>query len=82
MKILDREHLAQDGFTLIRGLLDQRIEGGTTMAFEVAEALHNIPCGHNDFTEKMTVERLYKLGDKYPEHKQLQKLLGWIATDP
>ncbi|KZL03584.1 hypothetical protein [Pseudovibrio sp. Ad26] len=81
MKITNRERLAQDGFVLIRGLLDQRIEGGNVMAFDVAEALHNIPCGQNDFTEKMTAERLIELGEKYPEHKQLQRLLGWIATD-
>ncbi len=80
MKIINTERLAQQGFILIRGLLDHRIEGGAALAFQVAEALHNIPVGQNDFTEKMTVERLMELGNKYPEHEILRRLISENTT--
>ncbi|SDR49006.1 hypothetical protein [Pseudovibrio sp. Tun.PSC04-5.I4] len=81
MKILNAEGLAQEGFVLIRALLDKRIEGGESLALQVAEALHNIPVRENEFTEQMTVERVLELQVKHPEHKQLRNLMRWVEGE-
>ncbi|MFX4226492.1 MAG: hypothetical protein ACFHHU_00955 [Porticoccaceae bacterium] len=51
--------VAQEGFTVIRNLLEGRVKGGSAAAAALAEALHNLPIEQeNSFTHQLTSERL------------------------
>jgi len=63
---MDTFNLSKWGFTVIRNLLEGRVQGGEYAAKELAEALHNLPEPDNNFCENMTRERLMKFMAKYP----------------
>lgn len=80
MKITDKVQLAQEGFILIRNLLEGRFEGGAEMAKEVADALHNIPTSEeNAFTEQMTCERISELKKRYPDYTSIAFMYSLIS---
>lgn len=81
MKINDKDGLAQDGFTLIRNLLEGRVEGGVELAKEVAETLHNFPSDGNDVTEQMTCENLIALQKKYSDNASILALTRFVLVN-
>jgi hypothetical protein len=64
---MDTLGLSKTGFTIIRNLLQGRIEGGTKAAEQLAEGLHNLPEPGNDFLAQMTTERLNAFVNDYPQ---------------
>lgn len=64
---MDTFSLAKWGFTTIRNLLEGRIPGGSEAAKVLAEALHNLPEPDNEFCVDMTIERLARFKEKFPE---------------
>lgn len=81
MVITDKVKLAQEGFTLIRNLLEGRVEGGVELAKEVAEALHNLPVGENSFTEKMISESITALQKRHPDCTSIASMTSLISYD-
>ena len=66
---LNTHALAKIGFTLIRGLLEGRIPGGTAPAIDLADALHNFPEHGNKLHEELTLQDLSNFVIKYPEFR-------------
>ncbi|WP_321266875.1 hypothetical protein [Alcaligenes faecalis] len=65
----DTHALAKVGFTIIRGLLDGRIPGGSAPAVDLADALHNLPEPGNRFLEELTLLDLNEFVTNYPEFR-------------
>tara|TARA_E500000318_G_scaffold109643_2_gene123100 strand:- start:3706 stop:4701 length:996 start_codon:yes stop_codon:yes gene_type:complete len=71
-------HLATEGFTLIRNILEERVQGGVNAAYELAEALHNLPLEpNNDFRVELVCKRLKVFIETYPN---LRSHLHWSIT--
>lgn len=81
MIITDKVQLAQEGFTLIRNLLEGRVEGGVELAKDVAEALHNLSGSENSFTEKMTCEKITALQKRHPDCTSIASMTSLISND-
>jgi hypothetical protein len=64
---MDTLRLSKTGFTLIRDLLQGRIEGGVKAAEQLADALHNLPDPGDDFLNRMTIERLQAFAHNHPQ---------------
>lgn len=64
--IMDVVGLANAGFSLIRNVLEDRIEGGVDAALELAETLHNLPLPGNEFCQELTQRKLELFVSKYP----------------
>jgi len=67
---MDTHGLAKAGFLIIRNILEGRCSGGIEAAFELAEALHNLPEPGNKVTTKLTVDLLSAFVGKYPQHHE------------
>lgn len=80
MKITNKIQLAQEGFTLIRNLLEGRVEGGVELAKEVAEALHNLPADDNPVTEQMTCENVMALQKEKPDSTHIGSMANLISS--
>ncbi len=78
MAIKNKERLAAEGFLAIRNLLSQREEGGVAAALIIAEALHNMPVGHDPFLEEMTCENIMAIAKQYPNIRSIQNLIECI----
>lgn len=76
---MDSHDLAKTGFTLIRGLLEGRIQGGSVAALDLAEALHNLPDPGNTFLVELTLRNLTKVAARHP---QLRASLAAVAPLP
>ena len=65
----DAQPLAKAGFLLIRNLLEGRVAGGSAVALEVAEALHNLPEPGNRFLECHTLKAVGDFVTRHPEFR-------------
>ena len=81
MKISDKDSLAQNGFTLIRNLLEGRVDGSVELAKEIAETLHNFPSDGNDFTEQMTCKNLIALQKKHSDNASISVLTSFVLAN-
>jgi len=67
---MDVFNLSKSSFTLIRNLLEGRVNGGTEAAKELAEAMHNLPEEGNNLLVKLTTKNLGEFVLKYPHLKK------------
>lgn len=67
MPKIDTIALAKVGFMQIRNLLEGRLPGGSAAAFDLAEALHNLPEPGNAFLHNLTLRNLEQVIVKYPQ---------------